>query len=185
MVALISSTKLFDHLYLQRTSRCHYPQLTQMRKILLRVNMKKAARPDNIPGLVLKHVFFTHLTRDHYHLPKANIVLVPTKSAVCGLNDIGFVWRTFTLMKRFEKLDLQHIIDNSPASLDPYHFAFEITDSQRKSSLVPSHQSSHPLKIALSESCLWVSAQHSPASPQRSLLENITLWPWVPHTANE
>lgn len=69
-----------------------------------------------------------HLTRDHYHLPQVTIVLVPAKSAVCGINDFGFVSLTFTLIKCFEKLDLQHTTDNSPASVDPYHFAFERTD---------------------------------------------------------
>lgn len=63
IVALISSTKLFDQLYLQRTNHCHYPQLTWTRKILLRVNMEKDLTTslvlllvDVITGILTPHI---------------------------------------------------------------------------------------------------------------------------------
>ncbi len=70
---------------------------------------------------------------------------------------------TLILIKCFEKLVLQHIKDNIPASLDPHQFAFRANRSTKDT--IPTTLSSHILKITpTSAGCLLISVQHSTQS---------------------
>ncbi len=107
---------------------------------LLRVNMCKAAGPDNIPGSVwrtcanqLADSLLTFLTSHCHRVPTcfktATIIPVSKTPAVSSLNDYCPVALTSILMKCFKKLVLQHIKNNIPASLDPHQFVFRTNRS--------------------------------------------------------
>ncbi len=117
-----------------------------VRKVLLKVNMSKAAGPDNIPGRVLKtcanqlvdvitDIFNISLSQESVPtcFKTATIIPVPKKSAVSDLNDYRPVALTPILMKCFEKLVLQHIKNNIPASPNPHQFAFRTNRSTEDS----------------------------------------------------
>ncbi len=100
-----------------------------VRKILLRVNINKAARPDNIPACVLKTRAsqLADVITDIFNISLSQRT-VPTcfktalylkESAVSTLNDYHPMALSPMLMKYFEKLVLRHIKDNIPANLDP------------------------------------------------------------------
>ncbi len=120
-----------------------------VKKTLLRVNMSKAAGPDNIPGRVLRtcanklldvitDIFNISLSQESVPIgfKTAAIVPVPKKSAVSSLNSYRPVALTSIC---FEKMVLQHIRDNFPASPDPHQFAFRTnrsTEDDTSSTLV-------------------------------------------------
>nr|XP_055074620.1 uncharacterized protein LOC129454148 [Misgurnus anguillicaudatus] len=108
-----------------------------VRRTLSRVNPRKAAGPDNIPGRVLRDCAdqLTGVFTDIYNISlsqavvpasfkKAIIIPVPKKSVVTCLNDYRPVALTSILMKCFERLVKRHIHSSLSASLDPLQFAY-------------------------------------------------------------
>ncbi|GAA6075769.1 piezo-type mechanosensitive ion channel component 1-like, partial [Tachysurus ichikawai] len=108
-----------------------------VRRSLCRVNPRKAAGPDNIPGRVLRECaeqladVFTDIFNISLSsavvptcLKTTTIVPVPKKSTVSCLNDYRPVALTPIVMKCFEKLVMRHIKTQLPPSLDPLQFAY-------------------------------------------------------------
>ncbi|KAK3529810.1 hypothetical protein QTP86_004623 [Hemibagrus guttatus] len=106
-------------------------------KTLCRVNPRKAAGPDNIPGRVLREcaeqlvdvfidIFKISLSSAVVStcLKTTSIILVPKKSPVFCLNDYRPVALTPIIMECFERLVMRHIKDLLPPSLDPMQFAY-------------------------------------------------------------
>lgn len=110
--------------------------------MLRRVNPRKAAGPDGVPGKVLRNCagqlagVFTdtfNLSLSLSSVPRclksAIIVPVPKKTNITSLNNYRPVALTPVVMKCFERLVLSHIKDSIPASLDPYQFAYRANRS--------------------------------------------------------
>ncbi len=108
-----------------------------VRKTLSRINPRKAAGPDNIPGRVLKDcaaqltdvltdIFNTSLSQAVVPtcLKSTTIIPVPKKSPVSCLNDYRPIALTPIMMKCFERLVMQKIKNSLPNTLDPLHFAY-------------------------------------------------------------
>ncbi|KAK3531741.1 hypothetical protein QTP70_027281 [Hemibagrus guttatus] len=108
-----------------------------MRKTLCRVNPRKAAGPDNIPGRVLRECaeqladVFTDIFNISLSsaivptcLKTTTIIPVPKKSPVSCLIDYRPVALTHIIMKCFERLIMRYIKDLLPPSLDPMQFAY-------------------------------------------------------------
>ncbi|KAF7692576.1 hypothetical protein HF521_010186, partial [Silurus meridionalis] len=106
----------------------------EVRKTLCRVNPRKSAGPDNIPGRVLREcaeqladvftdIFNISLSSNVVPtcLKTTTIVPVPKKSTVSCLNDYRPVALTPIVMKCFERLVMRHIKTQLPPSLDPMH----------------------------------------------------------------
>ncbi len=102
-----------------------------VRKTLSRINSRKAAGPDNIPGRVLKDcaaqltdvltdIFNTSLSQAVIPtcLKSTTIIPVPKKSPVSCLNDYHPIALTPIMMKCFERLVMQKI------TLDPLQIAY-------------------------------------------------------------
>ncbi|GAA6107150.1 piezo-type mechanosensitive ion channel component 1-like, partial [Tachysurus ichikawai] len=102
-----------------------------------RVNPRKAAGPDNIPGRVLRECAeqLVDVFMDIFNislssavvptcLKTTTIVPVPKKSTVSCLNDYRPVALTPIAMKCFEKLVMRHIKTQLPPLLDPLQFAY-------------------------------------------------------------
>ena len=109
----------------------------EVRKTLLRVNPRKAAGPDGIPGRVLRECAdqLTNVLTDVFNISLATTVVptcfktttiipVPKKPTVTCLNDYRPVALTSTIMKCFERLVMRHIKSQLPATLDPMQFAY-------------------------------------------------------------
>ncbi|KAI5101429.1 gastrula zinc finger protein XlCGF28.1-like [Silurus meridionalis] len=109
----------------------------EVRKTLCRVNPRKSAGPDNIPGRVLREcaeqladvftdIFNISLSSNVVPtcLKTTTIVPVPKKSTVSCLNDYRPVALTPIVMKCFERLVMRHIKTQLPPSLDPMQFAY-------------------------------------------------------------
>ncbi len=107
------------------------------RKTLSRINPRKAAGPDNIPGCVLKDctaqltdvltdIFNTSLSQAVVPtcLKSTTIIPVPKKSPVSCLNDYRPIALTPIMMKCFERLVMQKIKTSLPNTLDPLQFAY-------------------------------------------------------------
>ncbi len=107
-----------------------------VRKTLSRINPRKAAGPDNIPGRVLKDcaaqltdvltdIFNTSLSQAVVPtcLKSTMIIPVPKKSPVSCLNDYRPIALTPIIMKCFERLVMQKIKTSLPNTLDPLQFA--------------------------------------------------------------
>uniref|UniRef100_A0A3Q3G0A3 Reverse transcriptase domain-containing protein n=1 Tax=Labrus bergylta TaxID=56723 RepID=A0A3Q3G0A3_9LABR len=108
-----------------------------VRRTLRRVNTRKAAGPDDIPGRVLKEcadqlagvltdIFNTSLIQAVVPscLKTATIIPVPKKSTISSLNDYRPVALTPIMMKCFERLGKDHIVSRLPPTFDPYQFAY-------------------------------------------------------------
>ncbi len=108
-----------------------------VRKTLSRINPRKAAGPDNIPGRVLKdcaaqltdvltEIFNTSLSQAVVPtcLKSTTIIPVPKKSPVSCLNDYRPIALTPIMMKCFERLVMQKIKNSLPNTLDPLQFAY-------------------------------------------------------------
>ncbi len=108
-----------------------------VRKTLSRINPRKAAGPDNIPGCVLKDCAaqLTDVLRDIFNtslsqavvptcLKSTTIIPVPKKSPVSCLNDYRPIALTPIMMKCFERLVTQKIKNSFPNTLDPLQFAY-------------------------------------------------------------
>uniref|UniRef100_A0A1A8GH13 Reverse transcriptase domain-containing protein n=1 Tax=Nothobranchius korthausae TaxID=1143690 RepID=A0A1A8GH13_9TELE len=109
----------------------------EVRKTLSRVNPRKAAGPDNIPGRVLRECAeqLADVFTDIFNISLSSavvptcfkattIVPVPKKSPVSCFNDYRPVALTPTIMKCFERLVMRHIKTLLPPSLDPLQFAY-------------------------------------------------------------
>ncbi|GAA6109013.1 uncharacterized protein LOC113663549 isoform X1, partial [Tachysurus ichikawai] len=109
-----------------------------VRRSLCRVNPRKAAGPDNIPGRVLRECAepLADVFTDIFNISLSSAV-VPTclktttivpirkkKSTVSCLNDYRPVALTPIVMKCFQKLVMRHIKTQLPPSLDPQQFAY-------------------------------------------------------------
>ncbi len=108
-----------------------------VRKTLSRINPRKAAGPDNIPGRVLKDcaaqltdvltdIFNTSLSQAVVPtcLKSTTIIPVPKKSPVSCLNDYRPIALTPIMMKCFERLVMQKIKNSLPNTLDLLQFAY-------------------------------------------------------------
>ncbi len=108
-----------------------------VRKTLSRINPRKAAGPDNIPGRVLKDcaaqltdvltdIFNTSLSQAVVPpcLKSTTIIPVPKKSPVSCLNDYCPIALTPIMMKCFERLVMHKIKTSLPNTLDPLQFAY-------------------------------------------------------------
>ncbi|KAK3524860.1 hypothetical protein QTP86_010093 [Hemibagrus guttatus] len=104
---------------------------------LCRVNSRKSAEPDNIPGRVLRECaeqladVFTDIFNISLSsavvptcLKTTTIVPVPKKSTVSCLNDYRPIALTPIVMKCFERLVMRHSKTQIPPSLDPLQFAY-------------------------------------------------------------
>ncbi|KAL0201054.1 hypothetical protein M9458_004241 [Cirrhinus mrigala] len=94
-----------------------------VRKTLSRVNPRKAAGPDNIPGRVLRDCA-AQLTDSSPRLKSTSIIPVPKKSPVSCLNDYRPIALTPIMMKCFERLVMRNIKTSLPNTLDPLQFAY-------------------------------------------------------------
>ncbi len=108
-----------------------------VRKTLSRINPRKAAGPDNIPGRVLRDcaaqltdvltdIFNTSLSQAVVPtcLKSTTIIPVPKKSPVSCLNDYRPIALTPIMMKCFERLVMHNIKNSLPNTLDPLQFAY-------------------------------------------------------------
>ncbi len=108
-----------------------------VRRELLRVNVRKAAGPDGITGRVLRSCadqlagLFTSIFNESLatsvvptSFKKSVIIPVPKNSKPSCLNDYRPVALTSTVMKVFERLLKKHICSSIPANLDPLQFAY-------------------------------------------------------------
>ncbi|XP_076849711.1 uncharacterized protein LOC143497938 [Brachyhypopomus gauderio] len=108
-----------------------------VRRTLCRVNPRRAAGPDQIPGRVLRECAeqLTDVLTDIFNislssstvptcLKTTTIVPVPQKSTVSCLNDYHPVALTPIIMKCFERLVIRNIKTQLPPSLDPLQFAY-------------------------------------------------------------
>ncbi|KAK3521384.1 hypothetical protein QTP70_004133 [Hemibagrus guttatus] len=107
-----------------------------VRKTLRRVNPRKAARPDNIPGLkecaeqlvdVFTDIFNISLKSSIVPMclmTTTTIIPVPKKSPVSCLNDYRHIALTPIIMKCFKRLIMRHIKNLLPLSLEPMQFAY-------------------------------------------------------------
>ncbi|KAK3505948.1 hypothetical protein QTP70_003394, partial [Hemibagrus guttatus] len=106
------------------------------RRTQVRLGPRKSARPDNIPGRVLREraeqladgftdIFNISLSNAVVPtcLKTTTIVPVPKKSTVSCLNVYRPVALTPIVMKCFQRLDMRHIKTQLPPSLDPLPFA--------------------------------------------------------------
>ncbi|XP_072904707.1 uncharacterized protein [Hemitrygon akajei] len=106
--------------------------VADVRRTLCRVNPRKAAGPDNIPGRVLRGcadqladvlIDIFNISLSSATIPMcfkvATIVPVPKKSSVSCRNDYRPVALTSIIMKCFERLVMRHIKTLLPPSLDP------------------------------------------------------------------
>ncbi len=113
-----------------------------VRKTLSRINPRKAAGPDNIPGRVLKDcaaqltdvltdIFNTSLSQVVVPtcLKSTTIIPLPKKSSVSCLNDYRPIALTPIMMKCFERLVMQKIKNSLPNTLDPLQFAYRANRS--------------------------------------------------------
>lgn len=104
---------------------------------LRRVNLRKAAGPDYIPGRVLRECadqlagIFTDILNTSLSsavvpacLKTSKIIPVPKKSTVSCLNDYWPVALTPIITKCFERLVLRHMKTQLPQNLDPLQFAY-------------------------------------------------------------
>ncbi|KAI5615474.1 gastrula zinc finger protein XlCGF28.1-like [Silurus asotus] len=110
---------------------------TDVYSVFSRVDARKAAGPDGIPGRVLRACAgqLAQVFTDIFNLSLAQatvptclktttIVPVPKHSAAKCLNDFRPVALTPIAMKCFEKLVLNHLTAGLPPTLDPHQYAY-------------------------------------------------------------
>ena len=113
-----------------------------VRRSLSRINPRKAAGPDGIPGRVWKACAaeLTEVTTDIFNtslsqavvptcFKEATIIPIPKKPSPSCFNDYRPVALTPIIMKCFERLVMQHIKDLLPPTLDPFQFAYRANRS--------------------------------------------------------
>ncbi|KAK2921577.1 hypothetical protein Q8A73_001062 [Channa argus] len=110
---------------------------TQVHKALRKINPRKAAGPDNIPGRalracaneladVLTSIFNLSLSQSTVPLcfKTTTIVPLPKKSPPTCLNDYRPVALTPIIMKCFERVVPAHIQSSIPDTIDPLQYAY-------------------------------------------------------------
>lgn len=108
-----------------------------VRRMLRKLNARKAAGPDNIQGRVLKDCAdqLAYVLTDIFNISltyaivpscfkTATIIPVPKKHTIASLNDYRPVALTPIIMKCFERLVKEHIISKLPPTFDPLQFAY-------------------------------------------------------------
>ncbi|XP_041671977.1 C-type lectin domain family 4 member M-like [Cheilinus undulatus] len=108
-----------------------------VRRVLRKVNPRKAAGPDGIPGRVLKDcadqltggftkIFNLSLAQATVPtcLKSSTIIPVPKKTPISSLNNFWPIALTPVIMKCFKKLIRSHIIQGLPPTFDPHQFAY-------------------------------------------------------------
>ncbi|KAI4873592.1 hypothetical protein NFI96_002438 [Prochilodus magdalenae] len=124
----------------------------EVRRTLRRINPRKSAGPDNIPGRVLREcadqisevladIFNVSLTQAAVPtcLKTATIIPVPKSSTVTGLNDYRPIALTPIVTKCFERLVMTHIKATIDVTVDPHQYAYRrnrSTDDDAISSVV-------------------------------------------------
>ncbi|KAK3566409.1 hypothetical protein QTP86_032274 [Hemibagrus guttatus] len=111
--------------------------MADVKRTLSRVNPRRSAGPDNIPGRVLRESVeqladvFTDIFKISLSstvvptcLKTMTIVPVRKKSTVSCLNDYRPIALTPIVMKCFERLVMRHIKTQLPPSLDPLQFVY-------------------------------------------------------------
>lgn len=114
-----------------------YHKCSRYQRTLARVNPRKAAGPDNIPGHVLRdctgelaHVLndILNISLSHATVPRcfkiSTIVPIAEKPVLSCLNRYCFVALTPNVMKCFEQLIKPNITATLPASIDLLQFAY-------------------------------------------------------------
>ncbi|KAK3541571.1 hypothetical protein QTP86_031647, partial [Hemibagrus guttatus] len=114
----------------------------EVRCTLWAINPRKAARPDGIPGHVLKDCadqlagVFTRLLNQSLSqstvppcLKSSTVIPLPKKPHISSLNDYWPVALTPVVMKCFENLVRGHIMSLLPQSFDPHQFAYRSNKS--------------------------------------------------------
>ncbi|KAI4874104.1 hypothetical protein NFI96_018126, partial [Prochilodus magdalenae] len=109
----------------------------EVRRTLRRINPRKTAGPDNIPGRVLQEcadqisevladIFNVSLTQAAVPtcLKTATIIPVPKSSTVTGLNDYRPIALTPIVTKCFERLVMTHIKATIDVTVDPHQYAY-------------------------------------------------------------
>ncbi|KAI4883003.1 hypothetical protein NFI96_002046 [Prochilodus magdalenae] len=109
----------------------------EVRRTLRRINPRKSAGPDNIPGRVLREcadqisevladIFNVSLTQAAVPtcLKTATIIPVPKSSTVTGLNDYRPIALTPIVTKCFERLVMTHIKATIDVTVDPHQYAY-------------------------------------------------------------
>ncbi|KAK3519399.1 hypothetical protein QTP70_027526, partial [Hemibagrus guttatus] len=150
-----------------------------LRKTLCRVNPRKAAGPDNIPGRVLRECAeqLAGVFTDIFNISLSSAV-VPTclkittiipvlkKSPVSCLNDYRPV--TPIIMKCFKRLVMRQIKDLLPPSLDPMQFASAFN------TIIPQHLTEKLSLLGINTSlCNWI-LDFLTGRPQSIQIENST-----------
>lgn len=108
-----------------------------VRRTLLRINTRKAAGPDNIPGRVLRDcayelagvltdIFNTSLSQAVVPvcLKTSTIIPIPKSSAVMCRNDYRPVALTPIIMKCFERLVMAHMKETIDINVDPHQYPY-------------------------------------------------------------
>ena len=108
-----------------------------VRRTLQKVNPRKAAGPDNIPGRVLRDCAdsLTDVLTDIFNISLSQAVIpecfkattiipLPKKSPATTLNDYRPIALTPIMMKCFERMVKAHITSSLPATFDPFQFAY-------------------------------------------------------------
>ncbi|KAK3508958.1 hypothetical protein QTP70_015369, partial [Hemibagrus guttatus] len=147
-----------------------------VRKSLCRVNPRKAAGPDKIPGRVLRECAeqLADVCIDIFNISLSSAV-VPTclktttiipllkKSPVSCLNDYLPVALTTIIMKCFERLIMRQIKDLLPPSLDPMQF--DLT----------THSSNHIIKFTNDTTVMGLISKND-KSAYREEVQRLTAW---------
>ncbi|KAI4881461.1 hypothetical protein NFI96_000613 [Prochilodus magdalenae] len=110
---------------------------TEVRRTLRRINPRKSAGPDNIPGRVLREcadqiskvladIFNVSFTQAAVPtcLKTATIIPVPKSSTVTGLNDYRPIALTQIVTKCFERLVMTHIKATIDVTVDLHQYAY-------------------------------------------------------------
>ena len=109
-----------------------------MQSLFLRLNVRKAAGPDNIGGRLLRECAWQlsevfckifNWSLDECSVPsvwkKSTICPVPKKNSPSCLNDYRPVALTSIVMKCFERIVLKHLLSFTAHNMDPFQFAYK------------------------------------------------------------
>ncbi len=170
-------------------------KITALRKI----NPRKAAGPDNIPGRalgacateladVLASIFNLSLSQSTVPtcFKTTTIVPLPKKSPPTCLNNYRPVALTPTITKCFERVVLAHIQSSMPDTLDPLQYAYGTTGPPQTPLLLLSIFPSLTWKIRTPTSGCSLSTTAPPStrsSPVNSSTNCLRLVYYTPHSA--
>ncbi|KAI4881499.1 hypothetical protein NFI96_012321 [Prochilodus magdalenae] len=111
----------------------------EVRRTLRRINPRKSAGPDNIPGRVLLEradqisevladIFNVSLTQAAVPTCLKTATIIPKSSTVTGLNDYRPIALTLKVTKCFERLVMTHIKATIDVTVDPHQYAYRRND---------------------------------------------------------